>query len=363
MLNNNNSQLNHKSDVININNNSSSIKTKANSTTIYSNSKDDLDYNNKYRAEELYTLYKENQNNENSIFSYKNKTMSNIKPSRNNNFFTLLNKQSNKNKNNISMQNNFHKNFSSNSLRKNNSNNNRKKNIINTNKKRKNLKQNIHNCNSLNITNNTYNMSKNNIMINLNPRNSNMNLEKLKVQKKLYEYQKLIDKKLNELIKNRHPNVRRNNKYQIHIRRNSSPNIYLNNNSQRKPNNSLMGLEYFLRKIKQKSATPNTNYKNNQENNSFITRKIITKKNNQRNNNKTQSIKTMKKNTDNISNLKQNINKASYYTKTKDLNNTSKQDFTNDSITINKKNNLSLRKYIFAKCNNNNKPATNEIKN
>jgi hypothetical protein len=348
--NNNNSQLNHKSDVININNNSSSIKTKANSTTIYSNSKDDLDYNNKYRSEELY------------IFSYKNKTMSNIKPSRNNNFFTLLNKQSNKNnKNNISMQNNFHKNFSSNSLRKNNSNNNRKKNIINTNRKRKNLKQNIHNCNSLNITNNTYNMSKNNIMINLNPRNSNMNLEKLKVQKKLYEYQKLIDKKLNELIKNRHPNVRRNNKYQIHIRRNSSPNIYLNNNSQRKPNNSLMGLEYFLRKIKQKSATPNTNYKNNQENNSFITRKIITKKNNQRNNNKTQSIKTMKKNADNISNLKQNINKASYYTKTKDLNNTSKQDFTNDSITINKKNNLSLRKYIFAKCNN--KAATNEIKN
>ena len=31
-----------------------------------------------------------------------------------------------------------------------------------------------------------------------------MNPEKLKVQKKLYEYQKLIDQKLNELIKNKH---------------------------------------------------------------------------------------------------------------------------------------------------------------
>ena len=60
---------------------------------------------------------------------------------------------------------------------------------------------------------------------------------------------KLIDKKLNELIKNRHPNVRRSNKYQIHIRRNSSPNILVSNRSQRKQNqnsNSLMGLEYFL---------------------------------------------------------------------------------------------------------------------
>ena len=121
-----------------------------------------------------------------------------------------------------------------------------------------------------------------------------------------------------------------------------------------------MGLEYFLRKIKQKSSTPNTNYKNNQENNSFISRKIITKKNNQRSTNKSQSIKKIKNNPESISNLKQNLNKACYNTKSRDLNNTSKQDFTNESITINKKSNLSLRKYIFAKCN---KPTTNEIKN
>ena len=45
-------------------------------------------------------------------------------------------------------------------------------------------------------------MNKNNIMINFNQKNtnSNVNIEKLKVQKKLHEYQKLIDQKLNELI-------------------------------------------------------------------------------------------------------------------------------------------------------------------
>ena len=54
----------------------------------------------------------------------------------------------------------------------------------------------------VNITNNNYNMNKNSVMINLstNILGDNLNLEKLKVQQKLVEYRKLIDKKINELM-------------------------------------------------------------------------------------------------------------------------------------------------------------------
>ena len=248
-------------------------------------------------------------------------------------------------------------------------NNIKKKNVINSNRKNKNLKQTIHNSNSLNITNNTYNMSKNNIMINLNPKNTNMNLEKLKVEKKLYEYQKLIDKKLNELVKKRNPKTRKDKQYSMYVRRNSSPNIYINNNSQRKKNNnSLLGLENFLRKLKKKNATPNYNFNNIENNNSSISRKIMSnsaievikkKKINKRNNNKSQKMKENKNSSENILNLKQNLNKGSFLSKTKDLS-SSKQEFTNDSIIMNGKTNLSLRKYIFSKCYNN--QTSNEIK-
>lgn len=365
-LNNSNHTLNYKNE---INNNNSSIKTKANSS-LYTNSKDD--YDNRYKSEELYTLYKDNPKNESNIFSYKTKTMSNVKSSRNNNFFTLLHKQSNKNKNNISIQNNMMKNYGSNSLKKNNSSHSSgKRNFINTTRKKKNLKQNVQNNNSMNITNNTYNMSKNNIMINLNPRNMNVNMEKLKVQKKLFEYQKLIDQKLNELLKNRHSQVKRNGKYKFHIRRNSSPNIYINNTSQRKKksNNSIMGLEYFLRKAKKKSITPNTITQNDQESRSVITKKIIsnstidsikrTKKNN-RNNSRSISMKK-KIMSVNFNNMKNNLNKSNFNSKTKDLS-TSQQDINNyDSIISNRKEKLSLRKYIFSKCSN--PVVVNEIKN
>ena len=161
--------LNNSNISLNNGNNNSLIRTKANSSLI-TTSKDDLDYNNKYKLEELYLLYRDNPNNDSNLYSYKNKTMSNIKSSRNNNFFVMVNKQAAKNKNNMSIPNNlnnFIKNFSSNSLRKKSTNNIKKKNVINSNRKNKNLKQTIHNSNSLNITNNTYNMSKNNIMINL----------------------------------------------------------------------------------------------------------------------------------------------------------------------------------------------------
>ena len=79
------------------------FKSKANSS-LYTSSRDDLDYNNKYKFDEFYTIYRENMKNDNNE-NYKDKTMSNSKPSRNShNFFTLVNRQMNK-KNNLSQQN------------------------------------------------------------------------------------------------------------------------------------------------------------------------------------------------------------------------------------------------------------------
>ena len=370
VLNNSISIINHKNENISINNNynNSTIKSRINST-LYSISKEDFENSNKYKQDELYTLYKENninnENNESNILLFKNRTISNPQPSRNANFLKIINRQGNKNP--------TMKNFSSNSAIKNNSNyssvNNKRNNIINSSRAKKKLKQNMKSNNSLNITNNTFNMSKNNIMINLNPKNvnMNMNIEKLKVQKKLYEYQRLIDQKLNELIKNRNPHVKRNKKFSFYIRRNSSPDLYnhnkMNNSSQRRHNKTSLGLEYFLRRIKKKSITPNKNSKNNQENNSNVSRKILSRSTfdcirKRKNSQKSSKSKSIKKNKNiNINNLKQNLKKENYNSKTKDLNN-SRQD--NDNFIINGKSNLSLRKYIFSKCSN---PISNVVKN
>ena len=69
---------------------------------------------------------------------------------------------------------------------------------------------------SYNITNNTFNMNKNNVMINLNTsiKGDNLNLEKLRVQQKLAEYRKLIDLKIDYLMngkKRKLFNVRKSN--------------------------------------------------------------------------------------------------------------------------------------------------------
>ena len=350
----------------NTNNNSNIsmvLKSKANSS-IYTSSKDDIDNNNKFKFDEFYTIFKDNQNNNDNI----KKTMSNIKQSRNNNFFSIINRHINK-KNGISQQNTIininsyqQKNYSTNNLRKNNSNNNRNKNFINSNRN-KNYKLNSHNNSSLNITNNTYNMNKNNIMINFNPKNVNVNIEKLKVQKKLSEYQKLIDQKLNELILSKHPHIK-GNKNTLHIRHNSSPNIYINNyyNSQRKYNTSVVGLEYYLNRKKKKTILRNisTNNiplnKNNQNNSKKLTSKstidsVYKRKVNQKNKNKSQSMKKIKCSSDNIYNLKQNSNKVSFNSKMNEFNNSKhNNDNNNDSIADKEKTNLSLRKFIFAKC-------------
>jgi len=354
---------NPKIDNINTNNNSNMsliFKSKANSS-IYTTSKDDLD--NKQKLDEFYTIFKENQINDNII--NKNRTMSNVYQSRNNNFFTMINRNKNK-KNNLSQHNTIininsyqSKNYSTNNLRKNYP-NSRKTNIMNSTRKKQNYKLNNFNGSSFNITNNTYNMNKNNIMINLGQKNGNVSLEKIKVQKKLYEYQKLIDQKLNELIKNKYPHVK-NNKLTYQLRQNSSPNIYLNNynNSQRKMNQSIIGLDYYLKKSKKKNISPNINTNQFQGNNN---KKLITKstlelvqqrKVNQKIN--SQSLRKNKSNAQNINLLKQKVNKPNIKFKLGELNNSrhsrqSKQE--NDSILTDGQSNLSLRKFIFSKCTN-----------
>ena len=85
--------------------------------------------------------------------------------------------------------------------------NNNKFNIYNYNINNSNKKKNLDNSKSksLNITHNTINMNKNNVMINLNANiiNTNTPIEKYKVQQKLIEYKKYINKKLNEFSKNK----------------------------------------------------------------------------------------------------------------------------------------------------------------
>ena len=80
VLNANNVANNQKNDN-NTNNNSNmsmAFKSKANSS-LYTSSKDDnIDYNNKYKFDEFYTLFKENQNQNYENALNKNRTMSNI---------------------------------------------------------------------------------------------------------------------------------------------------------------------------------------------------------------------------------------------------------------------------------------------
>ena len=100
--------------------------------------------------------------------------------------------------NNISRENSYN-------YKKNNNSNNSL--YINTNGKLK-LKL------PVNITNNNYNMNKNNVMINLSTNiiSDNLNKEKMKVQQKLVEYRKLIDKKINELMNNKKRNLNQKRK-------------------------------------------------------------------------------------------------------------------------------------------------------
>ena len=133
---------------------------------------------NKYKKKARNTSLTKNRNI--SCNNINNKSMLDLFPSRNLNYIFNNNKYIN---NNIGYNNN--------------SNKNKKKNIDK--KKSK----------SLNITHNTINMNKNNVMINLNANiiNTNTPIEKFKVQQKLLEYKKYINKKLNEFNKKNKKNL------------------------------------------------------------------------------------------------------------------------------------------------------------
>ncbi len=157
---------------------------------------------------------------------------------------------------------------------------------------------------SLNITHNTINMNKNNVMINLNANiiNTNTPIEKYKVQHKLIEYKKYINKKLNEFNKNKKimknsqilaiPNKGKNNKKKesfstctVHYKR---INKYFKKNNRGEEN--------------RRKNSPYQNAKNiklNFNSNSF--NKIVTIKKNNNN-----SVNSIEKNKSKILNLTKN---------------------------------------------------------
>ena len=352
LLNSNN--VNNENNANNNSNISLLLKSKANSS-IYTTSKDDVD-SNKYKYDDFNNVYKE-------------KTMSNFNQSRNNNLFTLLNRHKIKN-NNINQSNTIininsylSKNYSTNNLKKNNS--SRKRNYMNTSKKQ-NYKLHFHNNSSFNITNNTYNMNKNNIMINLNPKNVNMNMEKMKVQKKLLEYQSLIDQKLNELMKKKNPHIK-NRQASFHLRQNSSPNVYIRNLKYPQKKFNLSTLDYYFKKSKKKKLTRNSSEVHYNRGSKMIDSKSVVetfqkRKISQDLNSKSQSIRNEKVNSENINNIKYSLNREKF-NKLNEFNNlkyAKQKNQNNDSGVPNEKTNISLRKFIFAKCG---KPIANIINN
>ena len=104
-------------------------------------------------------------------------------------------------------------------------------------------------------------MNKNNVMINLSTNivSDNLNKEKLKVQQKLVEYRKLIDKKINELMSNKKRNVSQKKKKtnstfdKTKINRKSPKNYEIYKNS-------IINLEHEKSKRKINNIS-NTNYK------------------------------------------------------------------------------------------------------
>ena len=106
----------------------------------------------------------------------------------------------------------------------------------------------------MNITNNNYNMNKNNVMINLSTNivSDNLNLEKLKVQQKLVEYRKLIDKKINELVNNKKRKTNQNKK---------RANSMFDNTIYKKINISSINSEYEHKPKKKINNISNTNHK------------------------------------------------------------------------------------------------------
>ena len=98
-----------------------------------------------------------------------------------------------------------------------------------------------------NINENTSNRENLNNFLNNVTSNKTINSEKIKIKKKLDEYRKLIDKKLNDLTHKRkhHPNTSANNIKAIKLKLFDKKGKYISNN-----NNCETNYEIIKRKIK-----------------------------------------------------------------------------------------------------------------
>ena len=114
-----------------------------------------------------------------------------------------------------------------------------------------------------NNTNNTVNMNKNKSNINLTTSilGDNLNLEKYKVQQKLSEYRKLIDKKIDDLMKDKKTKINKNNNISCDIenRRIYSPKAKLYKKISKVTSSSDFGRN---KKKKVGGKFSNTNFKN-----------------------------------------------------------------------------------------------------
>ena len=106
------------------------------------------------------------------------------------------------------------------------------------------------------INNNNTNRNNSQVMINVNTNiiNSNGSIEKLKIFKKIKDYHKLFDRKLNEMTRNIIPKSIKRTLSAFQNRRNSSPNFYDNN---RQFSNKHVNKNSNLKK--KKIITPNKN--------------------------------------------------------------------------------------------------------
>ena len=110
----------------------------------------------------------------------------------------------------------------------------------------------------VNITNNNYNVQKNNVLINLD----NAIIEKLKIQKKLAEYHKIIDKKINNLKKDKAKKENKiNRKYSLKKRPLENLNSYRNSRIMRKLDKS------YFNSLEQDKI--NISYKNSKRDSSY----------------------------------------------------------------------------------------------
>lgn len=127
----------------------------------------------------------------------KNMSLSTINYNQVDDFSSHLNKKSSNKNHSVNESISYYLNKIDESLNNNNINNNSRNNFGKIPKNAKFINVEKSKGQPVNITNNNYNVQKNNVLINLN----NINLEKLKLQRKLAEYRKMIDRKINSLKK------------------------------------------------------------------------------------------------------------------------------------------------------------------